>query len=65
MSVMATTYRLQDAGELPEGWVPESITCPVCGAVLWPGVDRRADARYCSQACRSKAYRRRHHDEQP
>jgi len=39
------------------------IQCPVCGHVVWQGVRRRSDARYCSQACRSKAYReRRKHD---
>jgi len=29
-------------------------TCPVCGASL---ADRRADARFCSPACRREHYR--------
>lgn len=33
--------------------------CPVCGAVVWAGVRRRADARYRSPACRTTAWRRR------
>ena len=32
-------------------------TCKVCGRVL---TARRSDARYCSPACRQKAYRDRH-----
>ncbi|MDH6283942.1 hypothetical protein [Prescottella agglutinans] len=42
------------------------IQCPVCGVVVWQGVRRRSDARYCSAVCRSKAYReRRKHDAKP
>lgn len=42
------------------------IQCPVCGVVVWQGVRRRIDTKYCSQACRSRAYReRRKHDAEP
>jgi predicted nucleic acid-binding Zn ribbon protein len=33
--------------------------CPACGAIVWAGVRRRADAVYCSNACRSRAARAR------
>lgn len=36
-------------------------TCgaPDCGVVVWAGVRRRRDARYCSAKCRTRAYRGR------
>jgi predicted nucleic acid-binding Zn ribbon protein len=43
-SPMATPYRLR------------SRPCAVCGTEFRPW---RGDARYCSNACRQKAYRRR------
>lgn len=40
------------------------IECPVCNRVVWQGVRRRADTKYCSAACRSKAYRERRKQQQ-
>jgi len=34
------------------------LACNACGTVFTP---RRADARYCSNACRQDAYRKRKH----
>ncbi|WP_116247720.1 DUF2116 family Zn-ribbon domain-containing protein [Nocardiopsis sp. FIRDI 009] len=33
--------------------------CPVCGTILLAGAARRADARYCSGRCRTRAWRAR------
>ena len=33
--------------------------CPSCGSIVWAGVRRRADAVYCSDACRMRAARAR------
>lgn len=33
----------------------EPVRCPNCGTVVWPGVRRSADARYCSDRCRQAA----------
>lgn len=35
---------------------PDAENCEECGRVYWPS---RVDARYCSDACRMKAYRKR------
>lgn len=37
-------------------------TCagPKCRVVLWAGVRRRSNSRYCSAKCRQAAYRERH-----
>ena len=43
--------------------------CPSCGSIVWAGVRRRADAVYCSDACRVRAARvrakARDHDAEP
>ncbi|MEU0002370.1 hypothetical protein ABZ069_36275 [Streptomyces microflavus] len=37
----------------------ERLLCPVCGQPVLPGGRRRRDARYCSGACRTRAWRHR------
>jgi hypothetical protein len=37
------------------GWV-KALACALCGASFMP---KRSDARYCSVACKQKAFRRR------
>lgn len=65
------TRRELTVAEVDFMWdVFEAVRCPQCGQVVWPGVRRRADARYCSGRCRQAAARRRRrkaqdHDAQP
>src|SRR6266700_3281910 len=35
------------------------LNCAACGIFFESGLRKRSDARYCSDACKSKAYRRR------
>ncbi|MFC4066712.1 hypothetical protein [Actinoplanes subglobosus] len=35
------------------------MRCPVCGVVVWKRVHRRRNAVYCSNACRTRAWRER------
>ncbi len=35
----------------------DKVACAACGEMFVP---KRADARYCSHACRQSAYRKRH-----
>ncbi|MFH8379220.1 hypothetical protein ACH4A7_37640 [Streptomyces cyaneofuscatus] len=37
----------------------ERLLCPVCRQPVLPGGRRRRDARYCSGACRTRAWRHR------
>ena len=57
--------RLEKAGIVTGCLIIEGIQCPVCAKVVWQGVRRRRDARYCSNRCRQAAHRERRHDAQP
>jgi hypothetical protein len=43
----------------PRGWYPVVLICEECGNERWAS---RIDARYCSNACRQRAYRSRRRD---
>jgi predicted nucleic acid-binding Zn ribbon protein len=49
-------YDLRDAGNFLES---APYFCAHCGALLLPGIRRRADASYCSGKCRTRAWRAR------
>jgi hypothetical protein len=67
LEAVLTADWLRREGVLSADYLPTELHCPICRQVLYQGVRRRADAVYCSQACRSAAYRRRRgdHDAKP
>jgi predicted nucleic acid-binding Zn ribbon protein len=51
---------LDDTAECMKGVRPDAHRlCVVCGQDVDPNDPRRRDARYCSRACRQRAYRTR------
>ncbi|MEU8139975.1 hypothetical protein [Streptodolium elevatio] len=48
-------FRRQEPVDRPDA----AQGCEGCGRLVWPGMERRSDARHCSAACRAKTYRRR------
>lgn len=65
IALFAQLTRVEKAGIVTGCLQLPGIQCPVCGQVVWQGVRRRADAIYCSNACRQAAHRNRKHDGKP
>lgn len=55
----AELTRAEKAGIASGTMIIPRLQCPICHRVVWQGVRRRADAVYCSTACKSKAARQR------